>query len=136
MLRSSKEQDTIVLTNKLEQMIENRIQLLVDFDSQIKFTDTRKRSQSKLPSKKLRSFYDNVFNWKKHCFLCENAVDLKYSKNSNVINVRAIPILENMKAIANERQDKWGDSLLGRLESCNYLVAKETMHHINLYDKV
>ena len=125
MLRINKEQKMAVLTNELEQMVDNEIQILVYFGCRRKFRETRKSGQSKLPSEMLRSSYDNVLSWKEHCFLCEKAVDLKHSEKSNITNVRAIPILQNMKAIANEREDKWHDLVLGRLKCCNDLVVVE-----------
>lgn len=51
------------------------------------------------------------------------------TQTSNVINVRTIPILENIITVANKRQDKWGDSVLGRLESCTDLVVVEAIYH-------
>ena len=109
-------------------MVENWIPILVHFYCR-EFMDTRKSNQFKLPFKELRSSYDNVSNWKEHFLLCAKAVDLKHSETSNVINVRTIPILENIIAVANKRQDKWGGSVLGRLESCTDLVVVEAIYH-------
>ena len=44
-------------------------------------------------------------------------------------------MLENMIPIANERQDKWGDSVLGRFENCHDLVAVEAIYHSNCMTK-
>ena len=62
MLRINKEQKMAVLTNELEQMVDNEIQILVYFGCRRKFRETRKSGQSKLPSEMLRSSYDNVLN--------------------------------------------------------------------------
>ena len=51
-----------VLTNELEQMVDNGIQILVYFGCRRKFRETRKSGQSKLPSEMLRSSYDNVLS--------------------------------------------------------------------------
>lgn len=58
-------------------------------------------------------------------FLCEKTVDLKHSEKSSITNVRTIPILQNMKAIENEREYKWHDLVLERLKCCNDRVAVE-----------
>lgn len=128
LLRISRERNMPELTNELEQMVENGCQILVHFDCRRKFTDTRKKGQSKLLSKKLRSSYD-VFNWKEHCFLCEKVVDLRHSEKRSIFNVRTLPLRDNLIACAKEREDGWGDLVLGRLESCNDLVAEEAVYH-------
>ena len=100
-------------------MVENGCKILVHFDCRRKFTDTRKKGQSRLPSKKLRSSYDNVFNWKEHCFLCEKTVDVHHSEKNSIVNVRTLPLRDNLIACAKERDDGWGNLVLGTLWRSN-----------------
>ena len=40
-----------------------------------------------------------------------------------------LPLREKLMCCAKERDDKWGEVVLGRLESCNDLVAEEDVYH-------
>ena len=94
-----------------------------------KFVDTRKRStEGTFPSKKLRSSLD-TFNWKLHCFLCAEPVDLKHKDRDKVKSVMTLPLQSNMIGKARERGDSWGSTVLARLESCADLVAEEAIYH-------
>ena len=42
---------------------------------------------------------------------------------------------DNLVVCAKERNDDWGKSLLGRLESCNDLAAEEALYHATCMTK-
>ena len=104
--------------------------VFVHHDCRRKFVDTRKRStEGTFPSKKLRSSLDRTFNWKLHCFLCAEPVDLKHKDRDKVKNVMTLSLRSNMIRKARERGDSWGSTVLARLESCADLVAEEAIYH-------
>lgn len=43
--------------------------------------------------------------------------------------IHTLPIRENLIKIARERNDDWGNQVLGRLLTCNDLVAVEAIYH-------
>ena len=135
LLRISHKRSMLELTNDLINRKESGQQILVHFDSRRKFTDTRKKSRSNQPSKKLRSSFDNAFNWKQHCFICAKPADTRHTNKSNIIKVMTLPLRDNLVVCANERNGDWAKSVLGRLESCNDLVAEEALYHATCMTK-
>ena len=126
LIRISAERELEDLHNYLKET-EN---VFVHHDCRRKFVDQRKRStDGTFPSKKLRSSLDRTFNWKLHCFLCTEPVDLKHKDRDRVKNVMTLPLRSNMIGKARERGDSWGDTVLARLESCADLVAEEAIYH-------
>ena len=79
--------------------------MLVHFYCRRKFTDTRKKSQSNQPSKKLRSLFDNAFNWEQHCFICGKPADTRHANKSNIIKVMTLPLRDNLVVCSKERND-------------------------------
>ena len=100
-----------------------------------KLQTPEKKSQSNQPSKKLRSSFDNAFNWKQHCFICAKPADTRHTNKSNIIKVMTLPLRDNLVVCANERNGDWAKSVLGRLESCNDLVAEEALYHATCMTK-
>ena len=129
MLHISKERGYSDFAEHLQKMVDNGQTILVHFDCRRKFTDTRNKSHLKLSAKKLRSSTDNSFNWKEHCFFCEKQADFKHYKRESVNKVMTLPLRESLIACAIERDDEWGNEVLGRLGTCNDLVAEEAVYH-------
>ena len=129
MLRICIEHDMQDLANDLKEKFINGCPILVHFDCRRKFTDTRKKSQSKIPPKRLRSSMDNTFNWKEHCFLCNTKVDIRHTEKGSIVKVMTLPLRVTLITCAEERGDEWGDAVRGRLENCNDLVAEEAIYH-------
>ena len=46
-----------------------------------------------------------------------------------------LPLRDNLVVCANERNGDWAKSVLGRLESCNDLVAEEAVYHATCITK-
>ena len=90
-------------------------------------TDTSDYSQTK----QLHSA-DDMFNWKKSCFLCKDDVDFERDQN----RARRVGTLELRTAIlhhCSERADTWAIEVQGRMESCCDLVAEEAVYHCTCY---
>ena len=134
LLRISRDRSMLKLTNDLINRKDSGQQILVHFDCR-KFTDTTKKSQSNQPSKKLRSSFDNAFNWKQHCFICAKPADTRHTNKSNIIKVMILPLRDTLVVCAKERNDDRGESVLGRLERCNDLVAEEAVYHATFMTK-
>ena len=75
-----------------------------------KLQTPEKKSQSNQPSKKLRSSFDNAFNWKQHCFICAKPADTCHTNKSN-IKVMTLPLRNNLVICVKERNDDWGKSV-------------------------
>ena len=132
LLRVSNEPNEFNLATELQEAMDAGQQILVHFDCRRKFTDTRKniKSEESEVTKKLRSSIDNVFNWKEHCFLCSQLADFKHAEQGCIVRVMTLPLRGNLIFCARERDDEWGKAVLGRLESCNDLVAEEAIYHL------
>ena len=103
-----------------------------------KFIDTRKRSSDYSDGstgKKLRSSTYGAqetagsFDWKSYCFLCSEKADAKNNIRKPIKTVQTLPIRENLIQKAKYRNDDWGNQVLGRLLTCNDLVAEEAIYH-------
>ena len=46
-----------------------------------------------------------------------------------------LPLRDTLVVCAKERNDDWGESVLGRLERCNDLVAEEAVYHATFMTK-
>ena len=87
-------------------------------------------------TKKLRSSLESVgFDWKSSCFLCSEKNDNSNRKRDPVATVETLPIRDNLIKRAEERNDNWGNHALGRLLTCNDLVAEEAIYHLNCMNK-
>ena len=100
-----------------------------------KLQTPEKKSQSNQPSKKLRSSFDNAFNWKQHCFICAKPADTRHTNKSNIMKVLALPLHDNLVDCAHERNDDCEKYVLGRLESCNELPAGEAVYYATCMTK-
>ena len=100
-----------------------------------KLQTPEKKSQSNQPSKKLRSSFDNAFNWKQHCFIGAKPADTRHTNKSNIMKVLALPLRDNLVDCAQERNDDCGKSVLGRLESCDELAAEEAVYYATCMTK-
>ena len=105
---------------------------LVHHDCRRKFADTRRKSSSYVPRKKLRSSSEVSFNWKSECFLCSKKAD---KKNSTVYQVTTLPLRNNLITCCKSRIDDWGNTVKDRLECCIDLVAEEAVYHISCMNK-
>lgn len=131
LLRLSKERSMFNLATELQEMADGGHQILEHFDCRRKFNDTRKKMESESEEqKKLRSSMDNIFNWKEHCFLCSQLADFKHAEQGCIVRVMTLPLRGNFIFCARKRDDEWGKTVLGRLESCNDLVAEEAVYHL------
>ena len=128
LIRVSKEKGIEELYNYFTEMEkQNPIgKVLVHHDCRRRCTDTRKKSLGELPRKKLRLSLEERFNWKIQCFLCEKRAE---KKHSSVCDVTTLPLRETLIDRCKERNDEWGNVLLGKLQSCNDLVAEEAVYH-------
>ena len=95
----------------------------------------QKKRQSNQPSKKLRSSFDNAFNWKQHCFICAKPAHTCCTNKSNIIKVMILRLRDNLVVCAKERNDDWRKSVLERLGSCNDLLAEEAVDHATCMTK-
>ena len=61
------------------------------------FTDTRKRSSSEKPAKRLRSSLEtSSFDWKSFCFLCSEKVDNSNLRRDPIVTVQTLPIRDSL----------------------------------------
>ena len=70
-----------------------------------KFVDTRKAEKFEIPSKRLRSSIESIFDWKTNCFLCTKKAMRKYS---TVARVETLPLIETLIKRCDSRGDTWG----------------------------
>ena len=72
------------------------------------------------------------FKWKSCCFLCTKLAD---GRNSTVIQIRTLPLQNKLLNQCKSKADEWGREVLGRLSSCNDLVAEDPVYHIPCMNK-
>jgi len=150
-MKLSKEREMTELHAHLSNMKSNNGKITVHHSCRQKFTDTRKKSSSVIPRKKLRSSScgsdeTSGFDWKSYCFFCSEKPEKKTLLLCKKVGamppprwrgpcrypvktVQTLPIRDNLIKKANERDDDWGSQVLGRLLTCNDLVAEEAMYH-------
>ena len=110
--------------------------VLVHSDCRRKFTDKRKKRPSNDCRKRLRSSLDApMFDWKDSCFLCSQKIVWKRCDREPFYEVRTKPVRDSLIARAKERKDDWGDQVLGRLLTCNDLIAEEAVYHQNCMNR-
>ena len=129
LIKISGEDNMIELNNKLKEMERLEDTIFVHHHCRRRFTDKRKRSSRTVPSKRLRSSVETSFSWKLHCFLCGQNAESKRKDRDRVKKVMTIPVHNNVMEHARSRGDKWGETVLGRLENCTDLVAEEAIYH-------
>jgi len=79
-----------------------------------------------VPRKRMRRSEGIPFMWKEMCFLCESYVQ-------GVSDKRVVSTLElgvTLSLNCKQRGDDWAVKVLGRLQSCNDLVAEEAVYHV------
>ena len=89
-----------------------------------RFTDPR-YIEHEVPSKKLRSSIDNVYDWRNDCFLCDKPCDKRRGK---YIDVMTLVLRAIVMECARKRTDDWGKKIYARLEGCIDLVAEEAVY--------
>jgi len=91
-------------------------------------------SESFVPLK-VPTLLRSVVDWKQHCFFCSMTADVKSRKKLKVVTstVRTLPIRANIIDICHKRNDHWALEVVGRLNSCNDLVAEEAFYHRPCY---
>ena len=127
-IRASIEKQENDIHEELIRLQQSQYPVYVHHDCR-RFVDLRKRTDSLSLPKKLRSSTDVVFKWKTCCFLCLKPVDLRSRKRDQVRQVCTLPIHATFIQCAKERNDDWGQAVLARLETCNYLVVAEAVYY-------
>ena len=91
-------------------------------------------AETVVPQKSLRSS-STGFLWKEHCFLCASPVtfDTRYSGSKDTQFVRMLHVRDSIMNMCERRSDDWSQKILGRLQSCNCLVAEEAVYHKQCY---
>ena len=84
--------------------------------------------------KLLRSSVD-VFNWKSHCFLCDRpaVIDTRHPHRNDTFSARTLPLMKTILEICSSRNDSWGVSVKGRLNTISDLVSAEAVYHRKCY---
>ena len=80
---------------------------------------------------KLRSS-TNKFNFKEHCFYCgEELVNKKvqHNKRKRVVKCEFKDYIHSVRARANDRNDKYGDVVLTRLQNISDLISVDAEYH-------
>ena len=65
----------------------------------------------------------------KHAVFCLKPVDMRNRIRDQVCQVCTLPIHANFIQCAKESNDDWGQAVLAKLETCNYLVAAVVVYH-------
>ena len=132
----SKEREMTALNTHLVVMSKCNGKVMVHHSCRRTFTDTRKRSSSEKPAKRLRSSLEtSSFDWKSFCFLCSEKVDNSNLRRDPIVTVQTLPIRDSLIERAKEINSDWGNQVLGRLLTCNDLVAEEAIYHLNCMNK-
>lgn len=134
--RISSERGLSHVCDEIKERIDSNLSIYVHHDCRRRFVDNRRKSSEtvKPPQKRLRST-EITFNWKCNCFLCSVNVDIRRKDRQLYCQVMTLPLRDNLIERALERNDQWGRDVLGRLESCNDLVAEEAIYHVNCMSK-
>ena len=136
LINLSKERKMDALHSYLTETCNSNGKVLVHHDCRRKFTDARKESSREMPPKKLRSSQDiSGFDWKFHCFLCCGKIDNNNIARNPIAKVQTLPIRDSLIKRAEERNDDWGNQVLGKLLTCNDLVAEEAIYHLVCMNK-
>lgn len=87
----------------------------------------------------LRSTISKGFDFKKHCFVCDEYINIqaikKYKRN---IEFRQVCTIEFKNKVINrcmERNDKLGLEVFNKINNEIDLVAAEAMYHVNCFNK-
>ena len=100
-----------------------------------KYTRKRKIEEpSTVTSKRTRSSLD-CFDWKSNCFLCTKYCNIRNFARDKIRQVRTLELRNTFMQYARQRNDKWGNEVLGLLESCIDLVAVEAIYHLSCSTK-
>lgn len=136
LIRISKERDMPRLNEYLLDMRANNGKVSVHHQCRRKFTDTRKSMSNISHPKRLRSSSDAPkFDWKESCFLCSEKINKVLKQRNPFFRVRTLEIRDNLITRSKERNDEWGDQVLGRLLICNDLVAEEAVYHTSCMNR-
>lgn len=97
------------------------------------------KSNEPSTSKVLRSTVSKEFDFKKHCFICNEYIDIqtirKYKKKIDFRQVCTIELKNKLINRCNDRNDKLGIDVFNRINSEIDLVAAEAIYHKNCYNK-
>ena len=130
LIKISKERDMDALHKYLLDMRESNGKVSVHHQCRRKFTDTRKRKSNTFHSKRLQSSSDAPkFDWKESCFLCSEKINKVLKNRDPFFKVGTLQIRANLITRAKERNDDWSNQVMGRLLTCNDLVAEEAVYH-------
>ena len=99
------------------------------------YTDKRRLEHScptgdNEPTKKLRSSTPG-FDWKEHCFLCGQHlnIDARHPDRSYVRRAQTLEMHRSVMTKCLERNDQWALEVRSRLETCSDLLAVEAQYH-------
>ena len=142
MKRMSLRKGEISLHDELVNMRESNTPIYVHENCRKLLTDKRPRNDSaggsNSMSKRTRSqSEDNLFDWKKNCFLCSKKIDFKHTGRKPIRYVQTIPVKDSFVTQEKQRNDKWGNAVFTRLQglSVGDLFAAEAVYHVKCSKK-
>ena len=119
LMAASKKKET-ELTQTLKDYQNRGTPVHVHHDCRRRLTDFRKKPVGPEP-KRLRPSIDAAFTWKTCCFLCSEPIVRNKEKFHQV---QTLPLHNNIIDCPKARNDDWGEAVLTRLGTSNYLVAE------------
>ena len=98
-----------------------------------RISNQQETSQPKIPRMRRTRSEDNIFSWKKDCFIggLECVGNSKYPDRIDWRQVQDINMRKNLLEICSYRTDQMSEKVESRLLSCNDLVAPGARYHFN-----
>ena len=116
----------------LTELCNSNGKVLVHHDCRRKFTDTRKKKAQEKSAGEVKVLTRQIwFYLETQLLFCWWKIDNNNHITRNPIaKVPTLPTRDSLIKRAEERNDDWGNHVLGKLLTCNDLVAEEAIYHL------